>query len=267
MIKYRVHEVAKDFKLNSKDIAEIMTKYCTTPKNHMQVLTDLELAIIFDYITQHNQIDSIESVFADVYHEPKAEPAPKAETAAPKAEAGTPKDAAAPKAEQPAKPKAEQPAAPTTRVPEKKVVDTRKGGNVNLDKYDERLENFTDQRQQDRGGKQKFQNRNNKGRQQGSFGNKRKQEEAEKMRRLQLEIAKKTPLTVKIPDEIGVGELASRMKKTGAEVVKCLMKNGVMASLSEIIDFDTAAFVAEELGCKVEKEVIVTNEEKLIDVS
>ena len=269
MIKYRVHEVAKDFKLNSKDIAEIMTKYCTTPKNHMQVLTDLELAIIFESVTQNNQIDSIESVFADVYHEPKSEPAPapKAEPApakesAPKAEPA-PAKASAPKAQEPAPAQAK----PTTRVPEKKVVDTRKGGNVNLDKYDERLESFTDQRQQDRGGKQKFQNRNNKNRQQGNFGNKRKQEEAEKLRRLQLEIAKKTPLTVKIPDEIAVGELASRMKKTGAEVVKCLMKNGVMASLSQIIDFDTAAFVAEELGCKVEKEVIVTIEEKLIDVS
>ena len=85
------------------------------------------------------------------------------------------------------------------------------------------------------------------------------------MRRLQLEIAKKTPLTVKIPDEIGVGELASRMKKTGAEVVKCLMKNGVMASLSQLIDFDTAAIIAEEMGCKVEKEVVVTIEERLID--
>ena len=87
------------------------------------------------------------------------------------------------------------------------------------------------------------------------------------MRRLQLEIAKKTPLTVKIPDEIGVGELASRMKKTGAEVVKCLIKNGIMASLSDIIDYDTAALVAMELGCKVEKEVIVTIEEKLIDTA
>ena len=87
------------------------------------------------------------------------------------------------------------------------------------------------------------------------------------MRRLQLEIAKKTPLTGKIPDAIGVGELASRMKKTGAEVVKTLMKNGVMASLSDVIDFDTAAIIAEELGCKVEKEVIVTIEERLIDTA
>ena len=96
MIKYRVHEVAKDFKLNSKDIAEIMTKYCTTPKNHMQVLTDLELAIIFESVTQNNQIDSIESVFADVYHEPKAEPA------APAQEAPAPKQNAETKAAQPA---------------------------------------------------------------------------------------------------------------------------------------------------------------------
>ena len=74
-------------------------------------------------------------------------------------------------------------------------------------------------------GKQKIQSRGNH-RKGGNFGNKRRQEEQEKMRRLQLEIAKKTPLTVKIPDEIGVGELASRMKKTGADVVKQLMKTG-----------------------------------------
>ena len=88
------------------------------------------------------------------------------------------------------------------------------------------------------------------------------------MRRLQLEIAKKTPLTVKIPDEIGVGELASRMKKTGAEVVKCLIKqrrHGLPRPTSST--YDTAALIAMELGCKVEKEVIVTIEEQLIDTA
>ena len=68
MNKYRVHEVAKDFKLSSKDIAEIMTKYSQTPKNHMQVLEERELAVIFDYLTQHNQVENKESIFADVYH-------------------------------------------------------------------------------------------------------------------------------------------------------------------------------------------------------
>ncbi|MDF2838815.1 MAG: translation initiation factor, partial [Evtepia sp.] len=114
-------------------------------------------------------------------------------------------------------------------------------------------------------GKQKIQNKNNQ--RKPAFGNKRRQEEQEKIRRLQLELAKKTPLTVKIPDEISVGELASRMKKTGADVVKQLMKMGIMASLPEIIDHDTAALVAMELGCKVEKEVVVTIEERLIDTA
>ena len=155
-------------------------------------------------------------------------------------------------------------------MPQKKIVDTRKGGDVNLAKYDERLETLGGQRgermQQQRGGKEKF--RNNGQRRGGmTFSNKRRQDEAEKMRRLQLEIAKKTPLKVQIPDEISVGELASRMKKTGAEVVKVLMKNGIMASLPQMIDFDTASFVAEEMGCKVEKEVVVTIEEKLIDAT
>jgi translation initiation factor IF-2 len=98
-----------------------------------------------------------------------------------------------------------------------------------------------------------------------TFSNKRRQDEQERMRRLQLEIAKKTPLKVSIPDEISVGELASRMKKTGAEVVKALMKNGIMASLPQIIDYDTAALIAMDLGCKVEHEVTVTIEDQLID--
>ena len=85
------------------------------------------------------------------------------------------------------------------------------------------------------------------------------------MRRLQLEIIKKTPLTVNIPDEITVGELASRMKKTAADVIKCLMKNGVMAGINQNIDYDTAEFVATELGCKVEREIVVTIEDRLFD--
>ncbi len=290
LIKYRVHEVAKDFNLGTKEITDILTKYAKTPKNHMQVLEDGELAILFDYLTQHHPVDSIESIYADVYREPK--PAQKPAAPAPQKQAapqGRPQQPARPAGQgqrpaqgQPAnnRPAAQQPQGqpagqsaqpsagrPATRVPEKKVVDTRKGGNVNLEKYDERLEKLAaGKTNRMQGGKQKFQGRNQ--RRGGGFqGSKRRQEEQEKMRRLQAEIAKKHPLVVKIPDEIGVGELASRMKKTGAEVVKCLIKNGVMASLSDIIDFDTASIIAEELGCKVEKEVIVTIEEKLIDTA
>nr|WP_325298003.1 translation initiation factor IF-2 [uncultured Dysosmobacter sp.] len=280
--KYRVHEVAKDFGLPTKTITEILTKYVAAPKNHMQVLTDHELSVIFDYLTQHNQVSGIQVIYADAYQEKpqQAESAP-AKQAAPAQKAAPSK--AAPARQQPAqaagKP-AQKPASgqqqaakpvvqqPTSRVPQKKIVDTRKGGDVNLAKYDERLEDLGGQRgerMQQRGGKEKFRN-NNQRRGGMTFSNKRRQDEAEKMRRLQLEIAKKAPVKVQIPDEISVGELASRMKKTGAEVVKCLMKNGVMASLSQVIDFDTAAIIAEEMGCKVEKEVVVTIEEKLIDV-
>ncbi|USF26709.1 Translation initiation factor IF-2 [Firmicutes bacterium ASF500] len=277
--KYPVHKLAKDFKRNgkvmaSKEIMDILTQYGHPPKNHMQPLTDEELSIVFEYLTQHNQIDSIESVYADVYHE---EPAPKAEAPKQTEEKPAAKGGKQPQQQarqsapaQQGQPGKQQPAAPTTRVPQKKVVDTRGGPAVNLDKYDERLESFTDQRRQDvRGGKQKIQQKSQQRRQQGGRGpsGKRRQEEQDRLRRLQLEIAKKAPTKVLIPNEIGVGELASRMKKTGAEVVKCLIKNGVMASLSDIIDFDTAAIIAEEMGCKVEKEVIVTIEERLIDTA
>ena len=291
--KYRVHEVAKDFGKQTKDITQILTTYATTPKNHMQVLDDKELSIIFEYLTQHNQVADLQAVFANA---PKAGEGAKndrprdnrdsgrkqgqqkrgegnkssrggdrpARNDGPRNNGEAPREKAAPQQGQQAKQAANR---PTTRVPEKKLVDTRKAGNVNLARYDEHLENLAPERANKmQSGKQKIQSRGNH-RKGGNFGNKRRQEEQEKMRRLQLEIAKKTPLTVKIPDAIGVGELASRMKKTGAEVVKTLMKNGVMASLSDVIDFDTAAIIAEELGCKVEKEVIVTIEERLIDTA
>ena len=268
--KYRVHEVAKDFGLPTKQITEILTEYAQTPKNHMQVLEDHELSLIFEYLTQHNPVSGIQVIFAEGMKpaaEKKAEPAPE-KKAEPKKEAA--KGAAAPKAE-PAQKKAEaKPAKPVSRVPKTKVVDTSKATNINLAKYDEKLQDMADARsrgrrdQQQTQGKEKF--RNSKQRRDNNFvSNKRKQEEADRLRRLRLEVIKKTPVTVQIPDEISVGELASRMKKTGAEVVKCLMKNGVMASLSQMIDFDTAAIIAEEMGCKVEKEVVVTIEEKLID--
>ena len=262
--KYRVHEVAKDFNIATKEVVDVLTKYAAAPKNHMQALDDSELSLIFESLTQQHPVSSIAVIFAE-----GAKPAPKKEA---------PKPEQKPVAGQPAagekKPGEAAPAKPVSRVPQTKVVDTRKAANVNLDKYDEKLQEMADRthrgnsrRDQNQGGKEKFRSRQGKdNRQQGSYGaNRRRQEEADRLRKLQLEIIKNTPVTVQIPDEISVSELASRMKKTGAEVVKCLMKNGVMASLSQIIDYDTAAIIAEEMGCKVEKEVVVTIEEKLID--
>ena len=274
LAKYNARDVAKDFGMQAKVITGILAEHSVENTSPTKVLTDRELNIIFEHLTQHNQVESIESIYADVYHEPKKEaPAPKAEAAQAQDKGGQQGKAQQENAgQQPAAHGEQKPAqvksdAPVSRTPAKKVVDTRKGGQVNLEKYDQRLEDLApDKANRMQTGKQKFQNRNSRNRGQ-NFGNKRRQEEQDRMRRLQLEIAKKTPLTVKIPDEIGVGELASRMKKTGAEVVKCLIKNGVMASLSDIIDYDTAALIAMELGCKVEKEVIVTIEERLIDTA
>ena len=286
--KYRVRELAKDFGMSNKDVMEILGKYGEAPKSNMQALTNEQLSLVFESLTQTHPASGIEEIFADTYREPK-----KQEQPAPAPAAQQPAQQKTAAAQQPAQQKnaaAQQPAAqavpakqgaapankpvlaqPTTRVPQKKVVDTRKGGDVNLAKYDERLEQMAPEKakrmQAPSGNRQKFHNNNSNRRPGpgGQFSNKRRQDEQERMRRLQLEIAKKAPLKVSIPDEISVGELASRMKKTGAEVVKVLMKNGIMASLPQIIDYDTAALVAMEFNCKVEHEVTVTIEERLID--
>jgi len=286
-VKYRVKEVATDFGKTPKEIAEIISKYYEKPKSNTQVLNDAELNALFDDITRNNQIKSLEQVFA-VKPAPKAEApkaeAPKAAPAKPAApqQAGRPQQqnnqnrpqqqrpqntatpAAQPKAE-PAKP-VKQPEPERKR--ERRVVDTS-AVQVNANRFadvdnlvSERVQNYQGGKQRIGGGKGKQQQKqNNK-----SFkGNKSKNEEQEKMRRLQMEVARKAPTVVKIPDEITVGELASRMKKTAGEVIKCLMKNGVMAGINQTIDFDTAEFVATEMGCKVEKEVTITIEERIID--
>ncbi len=279
--KYRVHEVAKDFGLQTKEITEILTDYCTTPKNHMQVLSDRELSIIFEYVTQHRQIASLAEVFAEGAQPGEKKAAEKStEKTSEKPAKGTSaqnKSAQGQKSAKGAqqqsqksaekKPDASAENRPQTRVPQKKVVDTRKAANVNLDRYDQHLEELApDRADRMQQGKQKIKQQSRNRQQQQKQSSKRRQEEqARQMRRLQLEIAKKAPVKVQIPDEISVGELASRMKKTAAEVVKTLMKNGFMTSVSDVIDFDTASLIAEEMGCVVEREVIVTIEERLID--
>ena len=265
--------MAKDFKVATKVVTEILTKYATTPKNHMQVLENQELDYIFEYLTQHHQMESIAEVFTDVKPAaPKAEPAAgtaSSAPAAPEAQAGkTPAKPAAPQSQSAgqAKPKPEKQFTPRPEK-QKRVIDTS-GVTINIEKYDERFDQMAGERAQNmKRGKEQIKK---KGGQQRSNpaqdkSAKRRQEERDRLRRLQFEVAKKAPVKVQIPDEISVGELASRMKKTGAEVVRSLIKMGVMASVSDTIDYDTAALVAMELGCKVEREVVVTIEERLID--
>ncbi len=274
-VKYKIKEVADDFAMPAKDVIEVVGKFFPKPKSSSQNLSEEQLNVVFDYLTQTHQIASLEEVFAvapapkapeKAAEAPKSVPAP-AQAAAPKTQQG-----AKPASAQQQKPAAQQPsakpAAPAQpeRKRERRVIDTS-AVTVNADRYDDRVDSLVSERVQNyQSGKQKIGSKNKKQQQQARrFGSKSRSEEQEKMRRLQLEIAKKAPTLVKIPDEITVGELASRMKKTAVEVIKCLMRNGVMATVNQTIDFDTAEFVATELGCKVEREVVVSIEEKLFD--
>ena len=271
LLKYRIRDVASDFGVAPKEIVEIISKFFEKPKSNTQVMTEEELNVVFDVMTQTHQISSLEQVFAV---QPKAAPkaeAPKAEPAkAPQADKPAqpkPQNSQNNKPAQPQQPKAEKPQEPE-RKRERRVVDTS-AVQVNANRFadvdnlvSERVQNFQGGKQRIGGGKGKQQQKQQK----NNFkGNKSRNEEQEKMRRLQMEVARKAPTVVKIPDEITVGELASRMKKTAGEVIKLLMKNGIMAGINQTIDFDTAEYVATEMGCKVEKEVTVTIEERIID--
>ena len=275
-VKVRLKELAADFGVAPKEISEIIGKFGEKPKSNSQVLTDTELNQVFEVMTQTHQISSLEQVFAQAMskaqekkpEEKKAEAKKpeadkKPQPSKPEAKAEAPKQEA-PKAQEK---KADKPKEPE-RKRERRVVDTS-AVQVNSARFDdhadslvsERVQNYQGGKQRIGGGKGKQQNKkDNKFR-----GSKSRNEEQEKMRRLQMEVARKAPVTVKIPEEITVGELASRMKKTAGEVIKLLMKNGVMAAINQTIDYDTAEFVATELGCKVEKEVTVTIEEQIID--
>ena len=207
MDKYRVHEVAKDFGLPTREITDILTKYATTPKNHMQALTDKELSLVFDCLTQRHPVSGIQVIFADTYKEPEQPKAAQGTPAQPKAapqqqaqsqrqpqgqQGQRPQQQARPQNGQQNRPQQAQQRPqgqqqtqpmqqPVSRVPQKKVVDTRKGGDVNLAKYDERLEALggeRGERMQQRGGKEKFRS-NNQRRGNAPFSNKRRQDEQE----------------------------------------------------------------------------------------
>ncbi len=149
---------------------------------------------------------------------------------------------------------------------QRRTVDTR-GSYVDLDKYNERYEQIAPANKHKDNYSSKKQKINQKSAQRNRQQYSQKETEAEKLRRLELERARKQQLKVLIPDNIIVSELASRLKVTATDVIKKLMGLGVMATINQEIDFDTASLIAEEFNAKVEKEIIVTIEERLIDES
>lgn len=290
MIKYRVHEVAKDLNVPSKDIITLLGQHFDTPKKHMTALTEEELNVVFEYFTQKNQVENFDAYFASGKKEEPAEksdlkeeksPAPveKKEPVQPqrdKKPAGQ-KQGQSGRHPQNGRPTPQQnrprTSAPTTTISESSSTGTRgrhvdmRTSQVNLDKYNEKYDNIATSSLGNRDTGVKKQKLTQRSAQRGRPQFSRKDKEAQKMRRLEMERQRRQKLEITIPDEIQVGELAARLKVTAAEVIKRLMSLGVMASVTEVIDYDTAAMVAMEIGAKVEKEVILTIEDRLIDDS
>ena len=156
----------------------------------------------------------------------------------------------------------------TTRVSEAKIIDTRTSS-VDLAKYDERLEKLAPEHQYKREtnapDKLKLKKQNNRDPRQDSRRNDKERLAMEKLKKLEAEKAKKHQLSVSIPDEITVGDLAAKLKVTAAEVIKRLMLLGSMVNVNQVVDYDTAYLVADELGAKVTREVVVTIEQKLFE--
>ena len=153
--------------------------------------------------------------------------------------------------------------APKRGPAEIRHIDTRTS-NVNIDKYNEKYERIApaNTMRDNFSRKQKIKQKSQDYRRPQGV---KRETEADKMRRLQLERIKKTPITVTVGDEITVGELAAALKKTAAEVIKVFLKLGMMATVNQVIDYDTAEIVVTEMGAKIEKQVVVTIEEQIMD--
>ena len=293
--KQKLGDVAKDLNVPTKELVDLLSS-ADNEKKRTTALSAEELNLVFETYTKKNSVDNFNSYFASG----KAEEAPKVEekkeekndekkVEEAKEVKETPKqnkpqgerkpygdrpqndrfqNQQKPQQPKPAKPAPSRPVIdPSKRTDDGtgvRVVDMR-STNVDLDKYNERYENIAPGNMMSvKGGdsnKQKFTGRNQK---KNNFKSK-KDKEAEKMRKLEMERERRQKLSITIPDEITVGDLALKLKIQAAEIVKRLMMLGVMASVSDVIDFDTAAMVAMEIGAKVEKEVVVTIEERLFE--
>ncbi len=297
MIKYKVRDVAKDLGVSVKEISDILEKNCGVTKKAMATLEESELNIVFDAVTQKNNVANFDKFFAS--RNKTAEPAKAEVKAEKKANNKDSKDNKSNgrkndrksdnkenKAEgkkqnkvqdKPAKltkaePKAESKPVEITSEEEtstrkRRVIDTR-AVNVDVERYNQKYDDLANASSKMRSTdntvkKQKFTNRSQKqkGRRQG-----KRETEQERLKRIALE-RKQKQMTIQIPDEIVVQELALRLKATVAEVVKKAFLMGTMVTATDTIDFDTASLIAMEFHAKVEKEVVVTIEERIIDDS
>lgn len=302
MIKYKVRDVAKDLGVSVKEISDILEKNCGVTKKAMATLEESELNIVFDAVTQKNNVANLDKYFAS--RNKTAEPA-KAEVKAEKKannkdngkdnkgrdnkngkkndrkpenkdnraegkKQGKPQDKPAKQTKAETKPEAkpvEVTSEEETSTRKRRIIDTR-AINVDVERYNQKYDDLANASSKMRSTdntvkKQKFTNRSQKqkGRRQG-----KRETEQERLKRIALE-RKQKQMTIQIPDEIVVQELALRLKATVAEVVKKAFLMGTMVTATDTIDFDTASLIAMEFHAKVEKEVVVTIEERIIDDS
>ena len=287
MIKYKVSEVAKDLNIPSKDVIEAIKECCGVTKKSGNVLTDQELNVVFEYFTQKNQVENFDKYYASRDSEPeKAEKADKPAKAKDEKSKGDQKQGqkknnqqnnAQKKQDKPQDKKPAQKAQAKKEEPvieqeqsRGRVINTR-AAQVDIERYNEKYDRMASEKL---GGgkksesktttqKQKFTQRSQ---QRGKSRSAKRETEKERLERIAAE-RKAKPITVSIPDEITVGELALRLKATAAEVIKKLFMMGTMVTVNDVIDFDTASLAAMEFHAKVEKEVVVTIEERIIDDS
>ena len=277
VIKIKVSDLAKDFGKTNKELIELLGEYCDGPaKKANTVLTDMELNIAFDLITQRNSVENFDTYFATKKKEEK-KAAPKKKPAEKKTDSKSKKhesqaailqmaEQAAKRAEEKAKKKASQTPQARTKG-EARHVDTRVN-TVDLEKYNQKYDDIAPANTtQDYQKKQKLNQKSKQYRKkkpQGMHARSKKETESQRLARIAQQ-RKQQQIKITVPEEITVGELASLLRMTATEVIKALMKLGMMVTVNEVIDYDTAEIVATELGAKVEKEVVVSIEERIIE--
>lgn len=280
VIKVKVSDVAAGFGVQNKEVLDLLAQCGTAKKSPSTVLEEGELNALFDRITKTHSVENFDKFYALRSNKPKSQASQPKKEKKPQSAGNTEKDKkrqsqaailqmaeqAAKRAEEKAKKKANQTPQARTKG-EARHVDTRVN-NVDLEKYNQKYEDIAPA--SNMGDYQKKQKLNQKSKQyrkkrpQGMRARSKRETEAQRLARI-AEQRKKQQITIKVPEEITVGELASLLRMTATEVIKKLMSLGVMASVNEVIDYDTAEIVATELGAKVEKQVVVSIEEQIIE--
>ena len=275
VIKVKVSDVAKDFGKTNKDIISILSNYCEGKKTANTVLEENELNIIFEKLTQDNSVKSFDSYFNSGKKADNTKKAPKKPQESKKTGNKKHENQAAilQMAEQAAKRDEEKAKKKAGKTPQARTkgearrVDTRVN-TVDLEKYNQKYEDIAPASQMnDYQSKQKLSQKSKQYRKkkpQGIHARSKKETEAQRLARI-AEQRKKQQITIEVPEEITVGELSNLLRMTATEVIKKLMVLGVMATVNEVIDYDTAEIVATELGAKVKPQVVVSIEEQIIE--